>query len=417
MKVRSFSFTCFALVGFFVQASSASADCTDFRGLWDDQDFRVWTVSPPSGGNFTGVVETGCGPHSFSGNVGGGGSGVINLFIPDSCQGPGYYSSAFAPSGAWTAHCDQVVLTILDYDPQGQQIGAPYSATLITYAESETSNTSVFFPDWIGSSYVWKATATTTAIGRSFGGRSFFEADNTSAPDDNCWWSGLPTSLRYDSLNKGGGGPFPNINNWLTLDAANSWNDKVGWGDVYWVTYYRQNSPTVAASGTCRAIVGQTVDMVSDWGGGLWGYRPYKNNSHVITIWNANDATYSAGRQGSNDWHFGSARDAQVRTKFWPILDSPTNLAFGSVTSTSIQFSWTGTPGDGDGFSIWRSTDGVNYAAYATSSTASYTDTGVTSGQRYYYYVRARLSGGNGAVGPTGAVNGPHSDAISTTTP
>jgi hypothetical protein len=401
-----------------MKASLALAVCTDFGGLWDDQDYRVW-ITNQSGQNFTGTLSTGCGGLAFSGDVGAsGGSGVINLLIPDNCLGPGYYTSAYAPSNAWSANCDRVVLTFQDYDPQGQLFGGPYYSDSISYATGEVSSTSVVVPDWFNSNYVWKATATTSANGRSFQGRSFFEADNTSSPDDNCWWSGLPTTLRYDSLNKGGGGPYPNINQWLALDAGNSWNDRVGWGDVYWVTYYRQNSPTFTANGSCRAIVGQIVEMVADWGGGLWGYRGYKANTHVITIWNANgDAAYLAGKQGSDDWHFGSERDAQVRKKFWPVLDPPTNLTFGSVTATSVQFSWTSTAGDGDGFDVWRSTDGVNYGSYAVSSTTSYTDTGVTSGQQYFYYVRARLSAGTGSAGATGPVTGPHSDAISTTTP
>jgi hypothetical protein len=417
MTFRSFAITCCTIAAFFMKASLALAVCTDFRGLWDDQDFRVWVVSQ-SGQNISGTLTTGCGDLSFSGDVGAtGGSGVINLLIPQNCNGPGYYTSAYAPSTSWTANCDRVVLTFQDYTPQGQLTGSPYYSDSISYATGETSGNSIVFPDWAASAYVWKATATTTASNRAFVGRAFFEADNTSGPNDNCWWSGLPLSLRYDSLNKGAGGPYPNINDWLTLDSTNSWNDQVGWGDTYWVTYYRQNSPTVAANGTCRAIVGQLVDMVSDWGGGLWGYRGYKANTHVITIWNSSASTYAAGKAGSDDWHFGSQRDIPVKKKFWPVLDPPNNLTFGTVTATSVQFSWTATAGDGDGFNIWRSTDGVNYVNYAVSATASYTDTGVVSGQRYFYYVRARLGPRNGSAGTTGPVTGPESTSISTTTP
>jgi hypothetical protein len=409
---------CFAVASFFMKAPLALAECTDFGGVWDDQEFRIWTVSQ-SGQTFTGTLATGCGDLSFSGDVGSGGSGVINLLIPNNCIGSGSYTSAYAPSTAWSTNCDRVLLTFQDYTPDGQLLGDPYNSDSISYATGEVSSTSAVFPDWVGANYRWKATATTSATGRAFQGRSFFEADNTSSPDDNCWWSGLPLSLRYDSLNKGGGGPYPNIDNWLPLDASNSWTDSVGWGDnLYSVTYYRQNSPTFMTNGSCRAIVGQIVNMVADWGGGLWGYRAYKQNTHVITIWNASgDAAYLAGKQGSDDWHFGSGRDGQVRKKFWPVLDPPSNLAFGSVTSTSVQFSWTSTAGDGDGFNIWRSTDGVSYVDYAVSSTTSYTDTAVTSGQQYFYYVRARLGPGNGAQGVTGPVTGPPSDTISTTTP
>jgi hypothetical protein len=417
MKSQSTCVMCLAVAGLFMKTSSAWAECTAFGGLWDDQDYRVWLVSQ-SGQNFTGTLTTGCGDLSFSGDVGSGGSGVINLVIPENCIGPGYYTSAYAPSTEWSTNCDRVRLTFQDYDPQGQLLGGPYYSDSISYATGEVTSTSVVFPDWVNANYIWRATATTSANGRSFQGRSFFEADNTGSPDDNCWWSGLPVSLRYDSLNKGGGGPYPNINNWLPLDGASAWNDRVGWGDLYWVTYYRQNSPTFMANASCSASVRQIVNMVADWGGGLWGYRAYKQNSHVITIWNANgDTAYVAGRQGSDDWHIGSVRDLQVRKKFWPVLDSPTNLAFASVTATSIQITWTSSAGDGDGFNIWRSTNGVNYVDYAVSSTTSYTDTAVTSGQQYFYYVRARLSPANGNAGATLPVTGPPSDPISTTTP
>jgi hypothetical protein len=183
-------------------------------------------------------------------------------------------------------------------------------------------------------------------------------------------------------------------------------------------TISRPSARTLPRCGTARGSRDLSSKNSATWGGGLWFYQPYKDNTQSFTIWNANgDAAYAAGQQGSDDWHFGSERGGQVRKKFWPVLDAPTNLTFGNVTATSVQFSWTSTTGDGDGFDIWRSTDGVNFVDYAVSSTASYTDTGVTSGQQYFYYVRARLSGGNGNAGPTGPVTGPASATISTTTP
>ncbi len=165
--------------------------------------------------------------------------------------------------------------------------------------------------------------------------------------------------------------------------------------------------------------------MIANWGGGNWVSRFYRDNTHVLTIWwdtshPNNDFDYWDGRnEVTQDWHVGSHRGGQAKTKFWPVLDPPTNVSFGTVTSTSIQVAWALPAGDGNQYDIWRSTDGANYTDYTPSELTgnSYTDTGVSSGNHYWYCVRSQLYQGSGELGTLGPVTGPCSSAIDTTAP
>lgn len=70
---------------------------------------------------------------------------------------------------------------------------------------------------------------------------------------------------------------------------------------------------------------------------------------------------------------------------------APSDLILTSLSSTSIRLDWTIGSTNHDGHSIERSTDGVNYTEIdtVTGATATFTDTGLTSGTYYYYRVRA----------------------------
>src|SRR5207253_2997209 len=77
---------------------------------------------------------------------------------------------------------------------------------------------------------------------------------------------------------------------------------------------------------------------------------------------------------------------------------APTNLtaaADATFPSSQVDLSWNNTAAsDETGFAIYRSTDGINFTAVATlgASATTYSDTGLTAGTTYYYYVIALLN-------------------------
>lgn len=83
-------------------------------------------------------------------------------------------------------------------------------------------------------------------------------------------------------------------------------------------------------------------------------------------------------------------------TKPYPPV-SPTNLAASSASSTSIKLTWSDNTNRELGYKIERSTDGSTWSQIATTgaSIATYTNTGLTSGKKYYYRVRAYNEYGN----------------------
>jgi hypothetical protein len=73
------------------------------------------------------------------------------------------------------------------------------------------------------------------------------------------------------------------------------------------------------------------------------------------------------------------------------IPEAPTDLSAEAITSTRIDLAWTDNATDETGFSIERSTDGVNYDEIDTvaANAVSYQDVTVLGNTKYYYRVRA----------------------------
>jgi hypothetical protein len=326
------------------------------------------------------------------------GSGNIEFWTASACtatspsvQNFNWHYRFTAGPGDWSSNCDRVVLNELGFYEDNSTFGGG-THTLITYPESEQSSQNNPSDYWSEASYVWKGTAVTSASGRHFGGRPFYEDDNTPSADDNCWFAPLSPTYRYDYLNKPNGGPMPNESNWDYLDQNESWDDYVGWGPFSWVTYYRQNSPTIVSNGnngSCRAIVGQRMFMVEDWGGGLWDSRPYQDNTHTITIWNVNIANYST--TSTTDWTVQSQRSSNVAAKYkvWPILQPPTSVAVTDVSSSAVNLGWGGAGGDFNEYNLWRIPAGGSAAQLGFTRNTLYQDSTVAANSEYYYCVAA----------------------------
>ena len=75
----------------------------------------------------------------------------------------------------------------------------------------------------------------------------------------------------------------------------------------------------------------------------------------------------------------------------------PTGLSAMAVSTDTIALAWTDNAVNEDGYTIERSTDGVNFAAVASTgaNNSSFNDTGLSSGTTYHYRVFAFNTAGN----------------------
>ncbi len=80
-------------------------------------------------------------------------------------------------------------------------------------------------------------------------------------------------------------------------------------------------------------------------------------------------------------------------------LSAPSALSATSSVTKTIDLSWTDKSAGESGFKIERSTNGKSYSQFATvgSNITTISDTGLRSGRKYYYRVRAYSGATNSA--------------------
>ncbi|MBI4244900.1 MAG: fibronectin type III domain-containing protein [Planctomycetes bacterium] len=76
---------------------------------------------------------------------------------------------------------------------------------------------------------------------------------------------------------------------------------------------------------------------------------------------------------------------------------APTGLAVSSTSNTELTVSWADNSSVESGYKLQRSTDNINFTEIASLSanTTSYSNTGLSEGIRYYYKIKASLTGAN----------------------
>jgi hypothetical protein len=80
--------------------------------------------------------------------------------------------------------------------------------------------------------------------------------------------------------------------------------------------------------------------------------------------------------------------------------NAPTGLSAKALAGKQIQLAWTAVAGAA-GYLVERSLNGSTWSQVGSVSTASFTNTGLTAGVKYYYRIRAYTSGGKGAYSLT----------------
>ena len=84
--------------------------------------------------------------------------------------------------------------------------------------------------------------------------------------------------------------------------------------------------------------------------------------------------------------------DPSNKLTIWTIPITPTNLKVEIATYTSLKLTWDKDPAlvSGDGYEVWRGTSTGNMKLIRTLGVVdTFTDTGLTCGETYYYYIRS----------------------------
>jgi uncharacterized protein YkwD len=189
-----------------------------------------------------------------------------------------------------------------------------------------------------------------------------------------------------------------------------------------------------AAIGACHDFLSVAENLAVLWGGwtlpieravhnwiyddknSAWGHR------HAILWYPYNDNSGPAGKEGflgigrATGTHQGYPNsDIIVMNVFdpcstWTYADTaptaPSGLTATPVPPTQINLSWTDNSDNESGFRIERSPDGTTWTEIATvgANVTTYSNTGLTCNQTYYYRVRAYNAQGNSGYSNTVSV-------------
>jgi fibronectin type 3 domain-containing protein len=140
-------------------------------------------------------------------------------------------------------------------------------------------------------------------------------------------------------------------------------------------------------------------------------FRIYRSTDGVNFFWYlsaaANATTFAdTGRAAETTYHYrvtahnpggeSPKSNTASATTFGP-PSAPSNLTATAMSASRIDLSWTDNSSDEDGFKIYRSTDNVNFAFYATvgANVTTRSNTSLSSATTYYYRVLAYNGGGS----------------------
>jgi fibronectin type 3 domain-containing protein len=160
------------------------------------------------------------------------------------------------------------------------------------------------------------------------------------------------------------------------------------------------------------AVTNTTVALSWTVDSGATSYTIYRNGSAVGT--STTNAYTDTGLTANTQYSYainatnvkgtsGLSSTVVATTSNASVPAQVTGLSAGTVTATSIGLSWTAVSG-ATSYSIYR--NGVS-TPIGTSTTTSYTDTGVTAGNSYVYNVAASNANGVGAQSTSLTVSTP----------
>ena len=178
--------------------------------------------------------------------------------------------------------------------------------------------------------------------------------------------------------------------------------------------------PPAAPSGlTATAANSSTINLSwTDNSNNETGFKversPDNSTWSLITTAGANVTSYSnTGLAATTKYYYrvratntgGDSSNSTANATTTAIPAPPSGLGATKLSNTSIRLNWTDNSNNETGFRVQRSTNGTTWSTITTTAAGAttYTNTGLTHGQIYYYRVKALGAAGNSAY--TSVVN------------
>lgn len=147
----------------------------------------------------------------------------------------------------------------------------------------------------------------------------------------------------------------------------------------------------------------------------IWEYNPNTNTwivkatAPVQFVRRYVAAAFAIGNSGYIGTGFSDATSTGApRSDFWEfqpvkVPDAPSNVMVSSFSEKTMRLRWKDNSNNEVGFTIYRSTNNIDFASIGSvgADIATYEVTGLTSGQLYYYYVKAENVDGFSIPSPT----------------
>jgi hypothetical protein len=197
---------------------------------------------------------------------------------------------------------------------------------------------------------------------------------------------------RYDSL-----AIIPSGRSWGIAVPNGTYSVHIVSGDAS----YTDSSYKLAAEG--QTVVSGTPTSTNHW---IEGTKTVTVSDGKLTVTTAggsnNKINFIDVTQSSTSTSGGTTSSSTLTIP----PAAPTSLTLSSPSSTSIKLTWKDNSTRETGYKIYRSTDGSNFSQVATvgASVTTYTNTGLTSGKKYYYKVTAYNSYGNSSYTNTASL-------------
>jgi titin len=288
-----------------------------------------------------------------------------------------------APSNLAATAASATQINLSWTDNSGTSSSNPTATSFKVYKSTDGVN---FF--WLAStgqgvtSYSWGAALPSTTY-------SFYVTAAVSAGE-----SSPSTSVNVTSL------PVPAAPSNVTATAASATQVNLSWTD---------NSGTSSSNPKATS------------------FKLYRSTDQVNWSWFATSSTTSYswyGGSAATTYYFyvkasvtagDSTASNTASATTMPVPAAPSNAAANASNATTVNLTWTDNSGTGSGnptatsFKLYRSTDQVNWAWFATAGqgVTSYTWYGGTAGTTYYFYIKASANAGDSAPSNTATVTTP----------